>query len=215
MVESAGPTETRNVEIEDVSAIDLRTSGDLTIRRGDTPSLTITAGERTQDRLTSEVRNGVLVLDARGDFGIRIGGSISYELVVTELSDLVVAGSGDVSASDVVGADGLQVQIEGSGDVDIDQIDTADVWVSVEGSGGVDLSGRADGAGVSIEGSGGVDLGDLAVAEADVSIEGSGEVEVDARDRLAVSISGSGSVRYSGNPDLTQDISGSGDVRQG
>lgn len=214
VVESAGPAETREIDIEDVSAVDLGTSGDLTVRRGATPSLTVTAGARTHERLVSEVRDGVLVLDARGSFGVRSAGEIRYELVVPELSDLAVSGSGDVTADDVTGDD-LRVLIEGSGDVEITRVDATGVRVSVEGSGDVELSGRAGSVGVGIEGSGNVDLGDLRVQEADVSIEGSGEVDLDVRERLAVSISGSGTVTYSGDPEVTQQVEGSGDVRRG
>ncbi|HEY0215095.1 MAG TPA: hypothetical protein VGC57_01740, partial [Cellulomonas sp.] len=38
-----GPTQTREVAIDDVASVELATSGDLTVRRGSTPSLTVTA----------------------------------------------------------------------------------------------------------------------------------------------------------------------------
>lgn len=210
--ESAGPRETRSVDIDDVSSVRLATSGELVVRRGTTPSLTVTAGERTQDRLVSEVRDGVLVLDASGStFGSL--GAIRYELVVSGIGELVVSGSGDVSGDDVTD-DGLRVQIEGSGDVDLTRVDTDDVRVSVEGSGNVELAGRSGTLSVGIEGSGDVDLDDLVVQEADVSIEGSGEVALDVRQRLGVRIAGSGSVTYSGNPEVRQDIDGSGSVER-
>ncbi len=212
VMEPAGPAETRDVDITDVHAVELSTSGELTVRRGDSPSLRVTAGSRTHDRLVSEVRDGVLVLDARGGVGARTG-EIRYELVLGELSDLAVSGSGDVRGHGVTGAD-LRVLVEGSGDVELGGLDATSVRVSVEGSGDVDLSGSAASVAVGIEGSGDVDLGDLRAQEADVSIEGSGEVDVDVLRRLAVEISGSGTVTYSGDPEVSRQISGSGDVRR-
>lgn len=208
-----GPSETRDIDIVDVSSVRLATSGELVVRRGTTPSLTVTAGERTQDRLVSEVRDGVLVLDATGGFFGSVG-DIRYELVVSGVGELVVSGSGDVSGDDVTGDD-LRVLIEGSGDVDLTRVDADDVRVSVEGSGNVDLGGRSRALSVGIAGSGDVDLEDLAVQDADVSIEGSGEVALDVRSRLAVRIAGSGSVTYSGSPEVRQDIEGSGSVQPG
>lgn len=212
-VESGGPTETRQIDIEDVTAVDLSTSGELTVRRGETPSLTVTAGERTQDRLVSKVRDGILVLSSEKSLGFRVNDTIRYELVVTELHDIAVSGSGDVTASDITGDD-LRVLVEGSGDVQLAGVDAEEVRVSVQGSGDVELSGRARSARVSIEGSGNVDLERLSADDADVIIEGSGEVDLDVHDRLTVSIRGSGTVTYSGDPTVSQEISGSGEIQR-
>lgn len=210
---SSGPRVTEDRAIADVRAVELRTGGDLTVRRGSTPSLRITAGEQTQERLTAEVRGGVLVLDTdRGWFGGI--GSVSYELVLPELQGVKIAGSGDVTGSDVTGDD-LQAIIEGSGSLDLDRIDAENVELSIEGSGDVELAGTASAADLSIEGSGEIDGSDLNVREADVSIEGSGDVELAVSDRLGISISGSGSMTYFGDPRVTSNVSGSGDVRQG
>ncbi|RMI12448.1 head GIN domain-containing protein [Cellulomonas triticagri] len=204
-----GPAVTREVEISDVDAVALGTSGDLVVRRGATPSLTVTASERLHDRLVSEVRDGVLVLEA--ERGPGRGSDLSYELVLPELADLTVSGSGDVSGTDVTG-DRLRVLVQGSGEVELGGLDVEDALVSVKGSGDVGLSGRTASLSVSIEGSGDVDTDDLRAATASVSIEGSGEVDLHATDRLTVSIAGSGSVTYSGSPQVEQRIEGSGRV---
>ena len=60
---AAGDTTTERRTIEDVSAVTLAAVGDLHISTGAEPSLTITAGDRVIDRITSEVRDGTLVLD--------------------------------------------------------------------------------------------------------------------------------------------------------
>jgi hypothetical protein len=209
----AGPTVTREVDVDDVRSVALATSGDLTVRRGDTPSLTITAGERTQDRLVSEVRDGVLVLDSRGSFGIGSFGSVRYDLVVSELEDVVLSGSGDVEGADITGDD-VRLRIEGSGSVDLTGLDAVRVRLVVEGSGDVSLTGRSAAIAVGIEGSGGVDAEDLRTEQADVSISGSGSADLQVTRRLAVSISGSGSVSYTGDPEVLSEIDGSGDVTQ-
>lgn len=206
-----GPVVTRDVDIEDVTAVQLATSGDLTIRRGDTPSLTVTAREGTQDRLLSEVRDGVLVLDSRRSSGVGSWGDVSYELVLGEVAELVVSGSGGVTADDVTG-DALRLSVEGSGSVDLTGVDAGSVALRIAGSGDVELGGRTDSLAIGIEGSGGVDADRLRADEVDVSVEGSGDVEVHATRRLAVSIEGSGSVSYAGDPEVTQRIEGSGEV---
>jgi hypothetical protein len=210
-VGGGGPTVSRDVEIEDVRSVELAASGDLTVRRGQTPSLTVRAPEGTQDRLVSEVRDGVLVLDARGSFGFTDLGDVEYELVIGELQDVVVSGSGDVTGADVTG-DELRVLISGSGSVELDGIDADEVGASIDGSGDVELSGRAASARFGIDGSGGITAEDLQADEVDATIGGSGSIEVHAERRLAASIGGSGSITYTGDPEVTSEVDGSGDV---
>lgn len=209
--DAGGPEVTRDVEITDVARVELAGSGDLTVRRGTTPSLSVTASEGTQERLVSEVRDGVLVLDSRSTFGFDRLGDVHYELVVSELAEVVVSGSGDVEAVDVTGDD-VEVRLTGAGDVSLEGVDATALRASIDGSGSVDLAGRAGTADLRIGGSGGIDADDLRVDEAEVRIDGSGDVDVDAVQRLTVAIGGSGRVSYPGDPEVTQDIDGSGSV---
>jgi hypothetical protein len=210
-VGGGGPVVSRDVAIDDVQSVELAASGDLTVRRGDTPSLTVRAPEGTQDRLVSEVRDGVLVLDARGSFGFANLGDVEYELVIGELQQVLVSGSGDVTGSDVTG-DELRVLITGSGSVELDGIDADQVGASIDGSGGVELSGRTTAGAFGIDGSGSIEAEDLRADEVDATIGGSGSIEVHAERRLDAAIGGSGSVTYTGDPEVTSQVDGSGDV---
>ena len=204
-----GPIASEERPINAATSVVLDTSGDLTIREGE-PSLIIHAPAGALDRLTAEVTNGELVLGVKpGTPGILVG-KISYELTLPSLERLEMNGSGDVSSE--ISAAELEVEISGSGDLDIDSIDASSVELDISGSGDVEFSGTADELDVAIDGSGDVRLEDLQSVRAAVDISGSGEVEVAASGSLRVSISGSGSVRYSGSPQLEQDISGSGEV---
>lgn len=210
-VGGGGPVVSRDVEIDDVRSVELASSGDLTVRRGDTPSLTVRAPEGTQDRLVSEVRDGVLVLDAHGSFGFQDLGDVEYELVVGELQQVLISGSGDVTGSDVTG-DELRVLISGSGSIEIDGVDADEVAASIDGSGDVELSGRTATARFGIDGSGGIEAEDLRADDVEAAIGGSGSIEVHAARRLDASIGGSGSVTYAGDPEVTSQVDGSGDV---
>jgi hypothetical protein len=184
----AGPTTSETREISDVTAVVLDTSGDVEITEGE-PSLTIHAPANVLDRLTSEVRGGVLELGRRGG-PMPFGGDIRYELTVPSLASIEINGSGDVTST-VVG-EALAIAISGSGDVTV--------------------SGRADSLDVEIDGSGEVDADDLEVADATVEISGSGDAELHVTGTLRVDISGSGSVTHRGGAQVDADISGSGSV---
>ena len=189
-VRAAGPQTTETREISDVTAVVLDTSGDVEITEGE-PSLTIHAPANVLDRLTSEVRGGVLELGRRGG-PMPFVGEIRYELTVPSLESIEINGSGDVTST--VAGETLTIAISGSGDVTV--------------------SGIADSLDIEIDGSGEVDADDLEVVDATVDISGSGDAELHVTGTLRVDISGSGSVTHRGGAEVDADISGSGDVRE-
>lgn len=202
-------TDDRSIDL--ASSVVLDSSGDLVITEGE-PSLVIHAPAAVIESLTATVEDGVLELGVRRGVPEFLLGDVRYELTLPSLEGLEINGSGDVT-SDIPGAS-LEVEISGSGDIDIESIDAASVTLEINGSGDVELSGRTDGLSVSIDGSGEVRADELDSANAEVSIDGAGDVTVAASELLDISISGSGSVTYSGRPEVTQDISGSGEVSQ-
>lgn len=208
-----GPRSTEEREITDVTAVALETSGDLVVELGDAPSLTVTAGERVLEHLTSEVHDGVLVLGAERR-GWDNRGEIDYHLVVTDLEAVHVRGSGDVEA-DAATAGSLEVVVEGSGDVRIADVDVDALSVRLEGSGVVELAGRATSQEVRLDGSGDYDGRELRGEDVAVAVAGSGDADVHATGSLHASVEGSGSVTHTGGADVESDVQGSGAVRAG
>ena len=92
-----GPPRTEDRPIDDASAVELATSGDLVLASGDRASLRITAGENVLDHLTSEVRDSRLVLDTDGP--VPNLGDVHYELVLPEASAVELPGSGSVQVA--------------------------------------------------------------------------------------------------------------------
>lgn len=204
-----GPRVTEDRDVEDFTAIVLKTGGDVVVTLGETPSLTIKAREGVMDLLTSEVRDGVLTLSVNGPhLGL---GDIDYAIIVPVISDITIDGSGDVVA-DFSGADDVAISISGSGDIEGTGIDASTVISSIEGSGDIELTGRADDHTLEIDGSGNFDGADFETKRARVSISGSGDVEVNVTDKLDAEISGSGEIRYTGGADVDSEVSGSGSV---
>ncbi|WP_136056798.1 DUF2807 domain-containing protein [Microbacterium sp. K24] len=225
-----GPTVTQARVITDVSAVELDTSGDLTVTLGATPSLTVIAGERIIDRLTADIDGGVLRLGMDGD-GMLRSGEIRYELTVSSLESMTVLGSGDAVA-DFSGATAPTITVRGSGDVEatglraaeavltidgsgaiaVRDAAVADLRVRIDGSGGVAIDGTADAQHVEIHGDGGYEAAGLRSTDAVVAIAGAGGAAVTADGTLDATIDGSGDIEYGGHPRVTEDVSGSGDV---
>ena len=207
-----GPTRTEQRPVDGVHAVDLRTSGDLTISTGATPKLTITAGRPTLRYLTSTLQGGTVVLGSCS--GHNVSGDIHYQLTLPTLDGLVIAGSG--SAHGTVVADGsFTVTVSGSGSATLKGLAATTVAVQLSGSGDIRLTGATDAQSVEIEGSGTYLGSELTSQTSDVEIGGSGDAHVDAINQLVAQISGSGSISYTGSPVLTTHISGNGTINGG
>lgn len=208
---TAGDTLTEERDIDDASSVVLRSGGEVDVRLGDEPALTVTGGENVLERLVTEVDDGRLEIAIRrgpiiiGDRDLRI------DVTVTSLESVVINGSGTVRA-EFGDADDVSVQISGSGDIQADDLAATSVRAGISGSGDIDLAGRTDSLVTEVSGSGDIDASDLEAGTAQVVVSGSGNVSVNARDELDVTISGSGDVRYSGRPQVRSSISGSGDL---
>jgi len=209
----AGPQTTAQRTIAAVTAVELRTSGDLTVTVGETPGLTIKAGANQLDYLTSEVDGDTLLLDSKAD--MPSGDSISYELVVPSLTSLDGSGSGSATGDGILRGDAT-VTLSGSGDVTLTGLQVPSVAVGLSGSGKVTLGGSADSQQIDVSGSGDYDGKELSVGDTGIEVTGSGNAKVTVSGRLAVSISGSGNVTYFGSPtQVEKSVSGSGSVNQG
>jgi hypothetical protein len=206
---AAGPAASQNRPIEAVSSVALDTSGDLTITEGE-PSLVINAPANIIDKLTAEVRDGVLILGVKPDVPMILPTKFTYELRLPSLEHLEMNGSGDVRST--LSASSLDVGISGSGDLDVSSIDASSVTLDISGSADVEFSGSTDDLQVTIDGTGDVQLDALASLNAAVNITGSADVKVAVSSRLRADISGSGSIVYTGNPQVDQSVSGSGEI---
>lgn len=225
-----GPKTTEERELVDVDVVELDTGGSLHVTLGETPSLTVTAGEKVIDSLTAEVHAGVLRLGTDGE-PLAYAGEIRYELTVTSLSSITVLGSGDADVDftgtsdpvvvvkgsgsvDATGVDAesLSLTMDGSGSISVDGATAEEITVRVEGSGGVSIDGTAARQDAEIRGSGDYSAAGLDSADARVVVLGSGMADVSASASLDAVIDGSGEIAYTGDPRLTEKIEGSGDV---
>ncbi len=209
----AGAQTTEDRAIQNVSAVRLLTSGNLTVTVGSPEKLTVTAGANQLVGLTSQVIDGTLILDNKSSN--TISGDISYALTVAPVDSLALSGSGNAEGTGVLRGDAT-LTVTGSGSANLTGLDLTGLTVDLSGSGGAQLAGRATSQRVTVTGSGNYDGSALASEQADVEATGSGSVSVDVSGRLSATTAGSGNVTYTGNPtQVDKDSSGSGEITPG
>ena len=213
-VEGNGNVTRQARKVESFNGIALGLPGRLELRNGNVDSVTVETDDNLQALVETRVEDGMLrIRPVKRNLDLR---TRNLKIVVTarQIERLSLGGSGTIDA-DVLRGKRLDVDVGGSGKIQIARLDAETVAAKVAGSG--DL--RADGGtvrdlSVSIGGSGSVDLGKVATDTARVSIAGSGDVTVWAKNDLRAKIAGSGDVGYYGDPTVSRSVAGSGEVRR-
>lgn len=199
-------------EVHGFHAVSLSGVGELTLRQGSAESLEIEADDNILPKIVTEVAGGRLTIGVERGVSVRPKIPLRYTLVVIDLTELQLSGSGKIVSGSLQSGD-LSIQVSGSGDIRMETLSASNLDVSISGSGDVAIAGQADRQKVQVSGSGDYNGRDLECRIAEVSVSGSGDATLRVRDTLDVHVSGSGDVSYYGSPAVTRRISGSGRVR--
>jgi len=211
---------TTTVPISDFTKIRFKDYGTLYLSQGEEESLTIEAEERVLNELTTEVRDGALILGIVDDWWDRLGQVISsvfsgeqskviYHLTVKNLDEIIISGNCKLEC-DSLKSDSLRLKVSGLGDLAFANLDCNSLDVRISGRGEFTAAGRAEEQEVRISGSGEYMAADLDSQSTRIVISGQGNATVRVAESLDITISGLGQVNYYGRPKLRQVISGLG-----
>ncbi len=181
-------TELRTVDT--FTKIKTPSSLNLTIQKGTSQSLAVTANDNIISRVTTTVTNGVLTINLLPGSYSDI--SVNVLLVMPLLEELQNSGSGSNSVLDFENSDRMEFINTGSG------------LMEISGS-GTDIS-------IINSGSGDIKAYNFISKNSTVTNSGSGDVRVFCNQNLSGLNSGSGTVFYRGTAIVTITNSGSGNV---
>lgn len=215
--------------------ISFRHSGKLYLKQGSTQKVEIEGSKDILQEIETEVDGNRLVIGKEGkwfDWNSN-DDDITVYITVPEIEGLSVSGSGDIIGQSKITARDMDLNVSGSGTLQLDVEASGDVEADVSGSGEIDLKGRCRSFDSDVSGSGKVMLS-INVAEiADFSVSGSGKIAASGSaqtvkttisgsgkvlaasletNRCEVRISGSGDVEINVKNELDANISGSGSV---
>jgi Putative auto-transporter adhesin, head GIN domain len=188
----------RIIETREVASFDRLEINDVDVKvvEGDGRHVRVYAGENVIDRVETESSGGVLEIDVR-DRGIVIGSD--------PLGDAQV----EVTAAALAG-----IEVEGSGDVLLEDLDSQELELDLQGAAELEAQGTVERLTATIQGAGDADLSELSVRTATVEAQGAADVALNVSERLDVSVQGAGDVTYRGDPVVESDIEGAGDLRR-
>lgn len=179
--------------VSNFSRIKIKGITDVTVVQGSSFRVTVSDYENLVNEIETSLSGEELTIGYNRDVWVTKGNS-KATITMPSLKGVRVDGSGDfIIDGPFTGTNFFSVQINGSGNVNINNavVDEADIHIS--GSGDVKNFG-------------------LQCKKATVKISGSGNAELTVSEFLDVRIDGSGDVYYKGNASVNTRINGSGKV---
>ena len=174
---------------------------DVEYMQADTFSVRVEAPVDALKDVETVVEGNTLVVKMRGDgkllnFGVSDADDVTVYVASPDFLGIELKGSGEFKSHGIVDTDNLDIVLNGSGDIVLDDVICDKVNVSLVGSGDVDVKHvKTLWAGVQLVGSGDVKM----------QFDNSGTVEA--------TLTGSGDITLKGNvKDYKYDVRGSGDM---
>jgi hypothetical protein len=210
--------ETRNVD--NFTKISFRLPGKLYLRQGGPQKVEIQAPADVLKEIETKVEGNKLIIGREGkwfDWSWNNNGNdkIVVYITVASVEGISVAGSGDVVGETKVIGTNLDLNVSGSGSLNLDTEMSGDINADVSGSGDIDLKLKCKSFDSDVSGSGRVLLSGNVENGAAFGVSGSGRIQANgAAGNIKATISGSGKVLAANMETNRCDvrISGSGDV---
>lgn len=204
-------SETRNVGSFD--KVKVSGSFDVFLVKGNEGKIDIKIEENLLPYLVTSVDNGNLKIKWKKGTNINTTKPTKLTVSFKEINSVSLAGSGDITAKDIIKSNEFSVAVAGSGDIDL-VVDANEMQAALSGSGDIGLKGSTGSFDGAIAGSGDIEAIGLKAEKADLKISGSGDMSISVEKELRARISGSGDIRYKGNPKIEDTkVSGSGSIR--
>ncbi|WP_411895667.1 head GIN domain-containing protein [Winogradskyella sp. A2] len=185
---------------------------DFILVPGSEGEISIKGDSNLMDYIKTEVKDNKLIVKVKDGINLKPTKTVIITIPYKDISQVSLAGSGDVMNEGTINAEDFKVALAGSGDIVLN-ISTESTDSSLAGSGDIVLKGNTGDLDTKVAGSGDFDGSRLESTNVNAAVSGSGDISVVCNGKLKARVSGSGDISYSGNPtNKDTKVSGSGDI---
>ncbi|MEY8847770.1 head GIN domain-containing protein [Psychroserpens sp. XS_ASV72] len=198
----------------DYDGVNCAGSFDYILVSGTEGKITLEGESNLLEYIITEVKDNQLIVKTQKNVSLRpsYNKTIKITIPFKDISNVSLAGSGDLYNEDVINASDFTAALAGSGDLTLD-IRATDTEAKIAGSGDLTLKGSTNNLEAKVAGSGDFHGFDLQSNHTVVSVAGSGDAEVVSNESLKARVAGSGDIEYRGNPKTKDNkVSGSGSI---
>ncbi|WEK45505.1 MAG: DUF2807 domain-containing protein [Candidatus Andeanibacterium colombiense] len=205
---------TRDYRLAPFEQISVSGPQDLEITYGGTTSVQAEGSAEALNQLEVTVKDGKLSIKPKAGFfggNFALFDDVTVHISLPDLKQIELAGSGDVQIDRIEGKS-FAASISGSGSMAIEMLKVEYANLNITGSGDLTAAGTAGETQIDVAGSGEVDAGELHSTTATIAVGRSGNVSLFVDREAEVSVTGSGDVNISGGGHCSVTQTGSGDV---
>jgi hypothetical protein len=208
-----GPVVAETRSVSGFNGLDLRVGATVYYTQSPDIKVEVSAQQNILDVLQTYVSGNKLVVKYKDNVRVTSDELIRVNISAPDINSLQLSGSGNLYVNTPIATGSLDLEISGSGDVILTELNTAYLDANISGSGSIRISsGTTTEEKLKISGSGSLELENLGASRVTTNTSGSGTIKVTASQVLNVTISGSGHVYYKGSPQVNISASGSGRV---
>ena len=212
-LEGNGVITTENRSVSSFTTVNNASEFDVIIEYSANATISVKADENLQQYIRTYVQNGELILETDQDRCLQPQEPIAVTVYCPYLESVILSGSGDIDMYDIT-SDYLNLTLSGSGDINASNIiATNSLEMNLGGSGDITIDGKAANAQYYLTGSGDIHGEMMRADKCSIVLSGSGDVYTYVYTSLKIVLSGSGNVYYYGDPEeIEQRVTGSGVV---
>lgn len=200
-------------ELEEFNTINMRGIGKLFIEQGKDYRVTIQGDEIALQRITTQIKDGKLVIDVGRDWIEKISAGFDFlsvhdiriDVTVKALKELEVAGAADIEVNHIR-TDSLTLKLIGASNVKVMDLKASTLHTEIPGAGKIRIDGTVKDQTIMLAGAANFSGHELESKTARVTLSGVGSAQLWVTDELDVSIAGVGSVEYFGFPTIKQSL---------
>ncbi|MCX6835065.1 MAG: DUF2807 domain-containing protein [candidate division Zixibacteria bacterium] len=189
----SGDIVTEKREVTEFEQIRLDCSANLVISIDSVFRVSVTTDDNLQDNIITEViSRKTLLIDSEGNFNTHRG--VLVEITTPRL---------------------VQVEVNGSGDVEISGLKEETFEIALDGSGDIEFEGEVGQLDITLDGSGQITSQELSAKDVKIELGGSGDIELRGKAQtLECTLSGSGNIdaRRFETERVDAETQGSGDI---
>ena len=183
----------QNRDVEPFTKILVKGAIDLDLKMGDSQSLEVETAANRIDDVTTEVKDGVLIIDME-DRGKRFWKDVEVDVKIN-----------------VASLEGIEVQGVVNGD--LRDINAERFDIEIKGVANLDVEGSCSTLVLDFRGVGNIDADALKCDAVDVDVRGTGKASVHANNSVDANMAGIGSINVYGDPkDVSKRVGGLGSI---
>jgi hypothetical protein len=215
-IPGSGVINSEKREVTTFTGVDIRYPATVTIKQGESNTVTLKTDDNLLPQLSTRVSNGSLIIESSiSTWSRRVDPSdkILITITVKDLREVNFPSAGEVIIEDIQ-SDHLRLSVSGAGNTTLSGVKLGTCEIYLSGAGSINGSGEVNELDIDISGAGSFNGKDLKSYSASASISGVGSASLWIINDLSANISGVGSVNYYGHPSIQKNVSGLGSVNK-